>query len=154
MLTREAIKGKAGFTLMELIITILLIASLSAIGAARYKRVVERSRAREAMAILDQIRSAEEGYRNEFGTYVGTNILNPAAAENQASMLAETVIPRDCVQVTHYFSYAITLANEDNLGVTATRCTGATGKRPGAVTGYTVVTDHTGLVTVSNPWYQ
>lgn len=55
-------KNKLGFTLMEMLVTVLLIGILSAIGFPQYIRVVEKQRANEAVSTLSSIAKAEERY--------------------------------------------------------------------------------------------
>ena len=55
--------NRAGFTLLELLMVVIIIAILASIALPQYLRVAERSRAGEAMQNLAAIRSAELRFR-------------------------------------------------------------------------------------------
>ena len=112
--------AKRGFTLLELIVVIIIIGILGTLGFAQYTRVTEKGRTSEAKTILGTVRSSQEGYKQEYGSYASAlGSLNVG-------------VPTACT-VTHYFSYS----GDDTTG-TATRCT-ANGKNPNFVgTAYTI----------------
>ena len=57
-------RGKrSGFTLLELLMVVIIIAILAAVALPQYLRVVERSRAAEALTMLAAIRGAELRFR-------------------------------------------------------------------------------------------
>lgn len=58
-----------GFTLIELMIVVIVIGILAAVAIPMYQVVPDRSRATEAVAGLDSIRSAMRVYYAEHGTY-------------------------------------------------------------------------------------
>lgn len=113
-----------GFTLLELAIAIFIITLLAVVGFGLYERAVEKGRLAEAKDTLSQIRTAQEGYRHEYGSFsgsIGTLGLG---------------VPTSCMN-THYFSYSTS-----GSAATATRCT-AEGKRPDyKETPYTVTIDY------------
>ena len=112
---------KKGFTLLELIIVIIIIGILGALGFVQYTRMVEKGRTAEGKDVLGQVRTAEEGYRQEYGTYTAT--LGNLAID----------VPTSCT-TSHYFSFSASVAG---LG-TATRCT-TNGKSPNASAAYNIV---------------
>ncbi len=63
-----------GFTLLELLMVVIIIAILASIALPQYMRVAERSRASEALTILAAVRSSELRYKaqNPASTYTTT----------------------------------------------------------------------------------
>ncbi len=59
-----------GFTLMELMLTVVVLAILVSIAVPTYISTTERARAREAIATLNSIRAAEHTYSSERRTYL------------------------------------------------------------------------------------
>ena len=59
----------AGFTLVELAVVIVIIGVLAAFGVPRFIRSVERSKAAEAFEYLASIRTSQERYLQQYGTY-------------------------------------------------------------------------------------
>ena len=116
---------KKGFTLLELIVVIIIIGILATLGFTQYTKVIERGRTAEAKALLGQMRTAQEAYKQQNGAYTAT--IGDLAVE----------APTACA-TTHYFKYSTTAV----LG-TATRClTTETGKTPGSATAYTITIDY------------
>jgi len=60
---------RKGFTLVELAVVIVVIGVLAAFGVPRFKKAVERSKAGEAFNYLAAVRSAQERYHSQNGTY-------------------------------------------------------------------------------------
>lgn len=56
---------KNAFTLMELMLTVIIVAILVSIAIPNYINTVERARAREARATLESMRAAEQTYASE-----------------------------------------------------------------------------------------
>jgi type IV pilus assembly protein PilA len=59
-----------GLTLIELMVVVAIVGLLAALAIPNYMRFQLRSRTSEAKANLAAIRTAEEGYYAEYGTYV------------------------------------------------------------------------------------
>ena len=66
-------RDQRGFTLLELLMVVIIIAILASIALPQYLRASERTRASEALQILGAIRSAELRYQasNPGNTFTG-----------------------------------------------------------------------------------
>jgi prepilin-type N-terminal cleavage/methylation domain-containing protein len=71
---------QAGFTLIELMIVVTIIAVLATIAGTAYRRYMDSGRTAEAMAMLGEIRAKEEAYRAEFSVYSGWSAGSELAA--------------------------------------------------------------------------
>jgi len=60
---------RAGFTLVELAVVIVIIGVLAAFGVPRFLKSVERSKAAEAFNYLAAVRDSQERYEAQNGTY-------------------------------------------------------------------------------------
>jgi len=108
-----------GFTLLELVVVIIILGILASIGFIQFMKSIEKARTAEARNILGTIRSAQESYRLEHGSY---------AAE---SSFIEVNFPAACT-ASHFFSYSLTAAS-----ASAVRCASG-GKHPDAPSAYTI----------------
>jgi len=114
---------KKGFTLLELIVVIIILGILATLGFSQYMKMVEKGRSAEARMILGQIRTAQETYKLEQGSYATAIGSLPVDA------------PTACT-TTHYFNYSA-----DGTSGTATRCSSG-GKTPNATTTYTITLNY------------
>lgn len=77
---KQANKNKKGFTLIELMIVVAIIGILAAIAIPNFIRFQLKSKSSEGKVNLAAIRTAEEGYMAEFGTYIAASA-SPAVAD-------------------------------------------------------------------------
>ncbi len=70
MLQTQRLENARGFTLIELMIVMAIIGVIATIAIPSLTRLQLRSRAAEAKVNLAGIRTAEEAYLSEFGSYV------------------------------------------------------------------------------------
>ncbi len=61
-------KNKKGFTLMEMMVVVLIIAGLSAIAYPTYTRVITKARVSEALSLAEIVREAQQRYLVVNGT--------------------------------------------------------------------------------------
>ena len=71
----EAMQDRRGFTLLELLMVVIIIAILATIALPTYLKTAERSRAAEALQNLASIRSSESRYKAGSATNVYTGTL-------------------------------------------------------------------------------
>ena len=127
-------KKARAFTLTEMVIVVVLVGILASMALPRYIRVVEKGRTAEARHVLGLIRDAEIAYYLEFDAYV--NSLGPLGM-----LLPNT----SACNANYYFYYTIAGA-PGTFRVTATRCTGSAGKRPGGFQTYVINITEAGVL--------
>ena len=64
-----SIQPKQGFTLIEILVVVLIIAILSAVAVSQYQKAVEKTRATAMLPLLKAIGEAQENYYLENGRY-------------------------------------------------------------------------------------
>ncbi len=69
MRSRSSSGARAGFTLVELAVVIVIIGVLASFGVPRFLKSVERSKAAESFNYLSAVRAAQERYQQQNGTY-------------------------------------------------------------------------------------
>lgn len=120
----EGGKMRKGFTLIELVVVLIIVAILGTLGLTQYTRMIERSRGAEAKEILGNIRKLAAAYYMEWNSAAGLTtaqvgiggvdgVPGPAAAQ--------------CA-LSHYFWYNMA-PEATTVTISATRCT-AGGKNP------------------------
>lgn len=111
-------KGK-GFTLTEILVVIVILATMSALVLPRLTGQPERARAAEAVLMLDAIRQGEEAFRLDFGSYIATG----AAAAAPMPAFSWAVLGLDNPDNAN-FTYTIA-ATQTTFTATATRAAAA-----------------------------
>jgi prepilin-type N-terminal cleavage/methylation domain-containing protein len=135
-------RRRKGFTLIELLVVIGIIAALAMIGGAAYISAQRRGRNARRAADIQQIRSALEMVRTDFGTYPrsgGANCQTSLGAGNCSSAGSGTTwigssdfvvtlntgylgnIPNDVLNTTQYYYEYKPMTGAGALGCT-TNC--------------------------------
>lgn len=65
-------RHRAGFTLVELMIVVVIIGILTALAVPKFNMAAHKSREKEAELILKQVYSMQSAYAANFGTYATT----------------------------------------------------------------------------------
>ena len=73
---RKTKKDRGGFTLLELLMVVIIIAILASIALPQYLRTAERARASEALQVLGAIRTSEMRYKAFSPTNVFSDDIN------------------------------------------------------------------------------
>ena len=129
-----ASRRRAGFTLVELAVVIVIIGVLAAFGVPRFIKSVERSKAAEAFEYLSSVRTAQERYQAQYGTYA-TNVTDLDIKSS----------PPKYFTVPATFTNADTATLQDSWSLTLTRTGSSAGY--GA---YTVIFTETGFDTTNS----
>lgn len=98
--------SQAGFTLLELMITVTVIAILAAIAVPQFGDYTKRGKITEAVATLSDLRVRAERFYADNRTYVGFDQTSPG---------------------TRYFAYACVTPSASSYTCTATGITGMAG---------------------------
>ena len=70
--------ARAGFTLVELMIVVIIVGVLAAVAIPMYTLASEKAKASEAVAALGSIRTALRSYYAEHNTFVNANFVDGA----------------------------------------------------------------------------
>ncbi|HEX5659891.1 MAG TPA: prepilin-type N-terminal cleavage/methylation domain-containing protein [Polyangiales bacterium] len=79
---RSLKKPASGFTLIELMMVVAILGILAVIAIPRYRSYVYRSKMAEAVGFLSEIKSRQESYRADFGSYCAINGQTAKLADN------------------------------------------------------------------------
>lgn len=133
-------KNDLGFSLLELMIVVGIIAIISAIAFPSYSRYILKSRRSEAMTNLVKFQAAYEEYNAQNNTYPASNTLPPAI----------TPIPS-----TTYYSYtSATTASSYTITATAIAGKSQVKDKEGAVACSTMTINNVGTQTPAACWVQ
>lgn len=87
-------KSNKGFTLIELMIVVAIIGILAAIAIPNFLRFQLKSKSSEGKVNIAAIRTAEEGYFAEYGTYIAAAVAPVAwANRSQKTPFVEVAAP-------------------------------------------------------------
>lgn len=106
---------KKAFTLIEMMITVVVIGILASMAIPGYRTYVEKGRTAEARHVLGLIRQAEIAYFTEHDAF--TNQLNDLGL----------ALPSAACNGSYFFRYTLGLAAGPDFVATAHRCDGTAG---------------------------
>ena len=119
--------NKKGFTMVELLVVLVIVAILAAVATPIYLANVERSRASEAVATMALIRQAERDFRINANTYFNVLTAGAGSIANPLPLTVTGGVPDPTTaglnvdnNVTQYFA-------NDAFTVDATLAVGFTG---------------------------
>lgn len=101
---------KKGFTLIEILVSVTILAVLTAIAVTSYSSINKKSRDTKRKSDLSQLQTALEMYRSDYGYYPNVNTGSFATADNLNSALVTTggympAIPDDpSSSATYYYA--------------------------------------------------
>lgn len=105
-------KSPKGFTLLELILVVVVIGILATLAVPQFTGMAEKARAAEAINTIGAIKTAEDIYKLETGTYVND-------ALGDGSILSVRFPIADSENT--YWTYAVSGAGDTGYTVTADR---------------------------------
>jgi len=65
-------KSRNGFTLIELMVTVVILAILSVVAGVGYQKYIRKARTTEAISFLADVKMKQETYYQTYGQYVDT----------------------------------------------------------------------------------
>ncbi|MBI4066668.1 prepilin-type N-terminal cleavage/methylation domain-containing protein [Candidatus Gottesmanbacteria bacterium] len=117
MISLVAFKRDKGFTMIEVLVASIIIAVLVAIGVVSYASINRRSRDAKRKSDLEQMRSALEMFRADYGAYPAVNTSDFGSAGNLNTGSDTTgliddymnAIPTDPLSTAGYYFQAISV---------------------------------------------
>ena len=86
-------RSKSGFTLIELMIVVVIIAILAALAIPRFMRTAVKSKQSEARGILKQVYTMQRAYFIEHDTYILNGVTASAEAPLGYALIAIEIMP-------------------------------------------------------------
>ena len=136
---------KKALTIIELIVTIVIIGILAALALPRFTKTFEATRAREAVAALRQIRTGERIYRTNEEYYYPHFADHSDPEEDEAEINLVLKLFLDTREEN--WKYKIDTGTADDFVATATRMSGTA-----AYKNKTIVINQDGLDSGSSTW--
>lgn len=130
--TRSLLRTKAGFTMIELMVVVIIVGVLAAIAVPIYGKYVKNARVSEATGRLADLLTASKAYAQENESDGNVTTANWPASANATGFLGDAT-------PTQNFNYTVAGVNNGQLTLTATGIAGQ------AMAGVTVV------LTITNP---
>ena len=93
-----------GFTLLELMVVLLIVAVLASMAIPRFMQAAIKSKQSEAKMILKQIYNMQQTYRQEFDSYWGDGVVATAAAPTAFARISVDI------QLPARYSYSMVAA--------------------------------------------
>jgi len=75
-------RRRNGFTLVELMVTVVILAILSVVAGISYKKYMRKARTTEAITFLSDIKMKQETYYQTYGQYVDTSASESAHSDS------------------------------------------------------------------------
>ena len=114
---------KKGFTLLELVIVVIIIAVLAGLGIPQFLKTVERARAAEGVTALGAMRTAQLRYYAEYSVYTSTctnlDVAAPAAPKWFSGTATCSSVPGSLVALTRTSGYTLTIADTGTVSCTS-----------------------------------
>ena len=110
---------KSGFTLIELMISVSIIAILVTVALAAYSTLNKQSRDTKRKSDLEQVRSALEMYKSDYGYYPAVNTAGFDVAGNLSASLTTTYmpfIPSDPLSAQNYYFESLNPVSSNYYG--------------------------------------
>jgi len=103
-------QDQAGFTLVELMLAVIVVAVLAAVALPSYQAAVRKGKRSEAFAALSAVQQAQERWRSNNSAYTGTlaNTADAGSPPNGLGIAATTATGLYAVSVTNTTSTGYT----------------------------------------------
>lgn len=137
VLTRNRLNRNSGFTLIELMVTVAIIAIIAAVALPNYSDYVARSKTEEATSGLADLRVRYEQYFADNRTYVGF-------VDGGCKYVAGAAAGKSAIADPKHFTYAC-------VSAAGTFLITATGSSSAGMSGYEYTIDETAAKTSKVP---
>jgi len=132
---RLAGAGSLGFTLVELMVTLIIVAVLAAVALPLYRSAPTDAKNTEAVAALGLVRGAMRAHHSEHGTYEGPGFVDGALVTTRGVL---SISPVD-LEGRYFSTECYTFDGTPTQNTFKIRCTGGNSTAPHADEVETVV---------------